>query len=61
MHIFIDKFLKQRFTGVNELILALLIKKKEQLMELEDSELMLEFSNQKLSDYGETVNWQELR
>ena len=61
MHHFIDKFIKKGFAGINELIITLLLKKKEDLMELEDSQLMLEFSNKQLCDYGEGVNWLDLR
>ena len=34
MHLFIDKFIRKGFAGINELILTLLIKKKEELIEL---------------------------
>jgi hypothetical protein len=60
MHIFIDKFLKKGFSGVNELLLAMLIRKKEILMNQQDSQLMLEFSNQNLCDYAQEIDWEEL-
>lgn len=49
MHHFIDKFLKKGFTGVNELLITLLLKLGDRIMSLTDIELMLVFSNQKLS------------
>lgn len=61
MHFLVDKFLRKGFAGVNELLVALLLHNKENLMEEEDSELMLEFSNQQLYLYAERVDWQDLR
>lgn len=61
MHIFIDKFMKKGFTGVNELLLTLLLYNKDKLMQLEDSHLMLEFSNQKLYESGEQIDWADIK
>ena len=61
MHIFIDKFVKKGYAGINELIIALLLRKKLDLMKLEDSQLMLEFSNQNLCDYAGKVDWKDLK
>lgn len=60
MHFLIDKFMKKGFSGINEVLLTLLLHKKENLMERSDSQLMIEFSNQKLCEYGDEVDWQDL-
>jgi hypothetical protein len=58
MHFIIDKFMKKGFSGINEVLVTLLLHKKETLMELSDSQLMVEFSNQSLCEYGQQVDWQ---
>ena len=61
MHHFIDKFISKGFAGINELLIALLLKLKDKLLLLNDSPLMLVFSNQKLYELGAEIDWQEIR
>jgi hypothetical protein len=61
MHHFLDKFMKKGFTGVNELLITLLLKLGEKIMISTDTELMLLFSNQKLSQFSANLDWEEIR
>jgi hypothetical protein len=57
MHLVLDKFIRRQFAGLNEVILAMLIYMKEELFAMREGQLMLAFSNQKLTIRATQINW----
>lgn len=57
MHLIIDKFLRSQFTGLNEIILTLLIYLKSTLLGLYDHSLMMAFSGQQISLAASKIDW----
>jgi hypothetical protein len=49
MHLVIDKFIKRRFSGLNEIILTFLIYLKDNLLSMNNNELLMAFTNHKIS------------
>jgi hypothetical protein len=60
MHLVLDKFMRSQFTGLNEIILALLIYLKPALLALHDNHLMMAFSNQQLTLAAARIDWRDL-
>jgi hypothetical protein len=60
MHLVIDKFLRSQFTGLNEIIIALLIYLKGTLITLRDNQLMMAFSNQQITLTASEIDWEDL-
>ena len=57
MHLVIDRFLKQQFEGINQVILTMLIYLKAHLLGLSDHQLMLAFSNTQISQTAKEIDW----
>lgn len=60
MHLVIDKFIRKQFTGLNEIIITLLIYLKDRLLGLRENNLMMAFSNQQITLTATTIDWSEL-
>jgi len=57
MHLVVDKFIRRQFTGLNEVILTLLIYLRQELLQLQEGSLMLAFSNQRLIIRAASIDW----
>jgi hypothetical protein len=60
MHLVVDKFLRSQFTGLNEIIITLLIYLKGTLLALTDHSLMMAFSGQQIALTASRIDWEEL-
>ena len=60
MHLVIDKFIRKQFTGLNEIIIALLIYLKNSLLNLGENNLMMAFSNQQITLTANNIDWSDL-
>ena len=58
MHLIIDKFLSSQFTGLNEIIITMLIYLKGTLLSLTDHSLMMAFSNQQITLAASKIDWE---
>ena len=60
MHLVIDKFISKQFTGLNEIMITLLIYMKDTLLTLQDNSLMMAFSTQQITKTASGIDWADL-
>lgn len=60
MHLVLDKFMRSQFTGLNEIIITMLIYLKSGLLSLFDHSLMMAFSSQQITLTAGKIDWEEL-